>query len=119
MKIITRKDYAGMFGPTTGDRVRLGDTNLIIEVEKDYTHYGDELKFGGGKSFRDGMGQSSVQLDVESPDTIITNALIVDYTGIYKADIGIKDGKNQRHRQGRQPADHERYHPRSRSGLRH
>ena len=93
MKIITRKDYAGMFGPTTGDRVRLGDTNLIIEVEKDYTHYGDELKFGGGKSFRDGMGQSSVQLDVESPDTIITNALIVDYTGIYKADIGIKDGK--------------------------
>ena len=82
MKIITRKDYAGMFGPTTGDRVRLGDTNLIIEVEKDYTHYGDELKFGGGKSFRDGMGQSSVQLDVESPDTIITNALIVDYTGI-------------------------------------
>jgi urease subunit alpha len=67
MKTITRSDYAGMFGPTTGDRVRLGDTSLIIEVENDYTHYGDELKFGGGKSFRDGMGQSSVQSDVESP----------------------------------------------------
>lgn len=93
MKTITRSDYAGMFGPTTGDRVRLGDTNLLIEVEKDYTHYGDELKFGGGKSFRDGMGQSAVQKDSESPDTVITNALIVDYTGIYKADIGIKDGK--------------------------
>lgn len=93
MKTITRRDYAGMFGPTTGDRVRLGDTSLIVEVEKDYTHYGDELKFGGGKSFRDGMGQSSTQLDAESPDTVITNALIVDYTGIYKADIGIKDGK--------------------------
>jgi len=93
MKTITRRDYAGMFGPTTGDRVRLGDTNLLIEVEKDYTHYGDELKFGGGKSFRDGMGQSSVQSDATSPDTVITNALIVDYTGIYKADIGIKDGK--------------------------
>ncbi len=93
MKTITRRDYAGMFGPTTGDRVRLGDTSLIVEVEKDYTHYGDELKFGGGKSFRDGMGQSSTQLDAKSPDTVITNALIVDYTGIYKADIGIKDGK--------------------------
>ncbi|KFJ02966.1 urease subunit alpha [Bifidobacterium subtile] len=92
MKTITRSDYAGMFGPTTGDRVRLGDTSLIIEVERDYTHYGDELKFGGGKSFRDGMGQSSVQSDAESPDTVITNALIVDYTGIYKADIGIKNG---------------------------
>lgn len=90
---ITRKDYAGMFGPTAGDRVRLGDTDLIIEVERDCTTYGNELKFGGGKSFRDSMGQSSVQLDAESPDTIITNALIVDYTGIYKADIGIKDGK--------------------------
>ena len=90
---ITRSDYAGMFGPTTGDRVRLGDTNLIIEVEHDCTNYGDELKFGGGKSFRDGMGQSSVQLDAESPDTVITNALIVDWTGIYKADIGIKNGK--------------------------
>lgn len=93
MRTITRSDYAGMFGPTTGDRVRLGDTGLVIEVEKDYARYGDELKFGGGKSFRDGMGQSSVQKDSESPDTVITNALVVDYTGIYKADIGIKDGK--------------------------
>ncbi|MDW3107291.1 urease subunit alpha [Bifidobacterium longum] len=93
MRTITRSDYAGMFGPTTGDRVRLGDTGLLIEVEKDYARYGDELKFGGGKSFRDGMGQSSVQKDSESPDTVITNALVVDYTGIYKADIGIKDGK--------------------------
>ena len=87
MRTITRSDYAGMFGPTTGDRVRLGDTGLLIEVEKDYARYGDELKFGGGKSFRDGMGQSSVQKDFESPDTVITNALVVDYTGIYKADI--------------------------------
>ena len=93
MRTITRSDYAGMFGPTTGDRVRLGDTGLLIEVEKDYARYGDELKFGGGKSFRDGMGQSSVQKDSESPDTVIPNALVVDYTGIYKADIGIKDGK--------------------------
>ena len=93
MRTITRSDYAGMFGPTTGDRVRLGDTGLLIEVEKDYARYGDELKFGGGKSFRDGMGQSSVQKDSESPDTVITNALVVDYTGIYKADIGIKNGK--------------------------
>lgn len=93
MRTITRSDYAGMFGPTTGDRVRLGDTGLLIEVEKDYARYGDELKFGGGKSFRDGMGQSSVQRDSESPDTVITNALVVDYTGIYKADIGIKNGK--------------------------
>ena len=93
MRTITRSDYAGMLGPTTGDRVRLGDTGLLIEVEKDYARYGDELKFGGGKSFRDGMGQSSVQKDSESPDTVITNALVVDYTGIYKADIGIKNGK--------------------------
>ena len=93
MRTLTRSDYAGMFGPTTGDRVRLGDTGLLIEVEKDYARYGDELKFGGGKSFRDGMGQSSVQKDSESPDTVITNALVVDYTGIYKADIGIKNGK--------------------------
>ena len=93
MRTITRSDYAGMFGPTTGDRVRLGDTGLVIEVEKDYARYGDELKFGGGKSFRDGMGQSSVQKDSESPDTVITNALVVYYTGIYKADIGIKNWK--------------------------
>lgn len=82
-----------MYGPTTGDRVRLADTSLIIEVEKDYTVYGDEAKFGGGKSLRDGMGQSCTVPDSECPDTVITSALVVDCTGIYKADIGIKDGK--------------------------
>lgn len=90
---ISRKDYAAMYGPTTGDRVRLADTSLIIEVEKDYCVYGDEAKFGGGKSLRDGMGQSVKHLDDECLDLVITSALIVDCTGIYKADIGIKDGK--------------------------
>lgn len=90
---MSRKQYADMYGPTIGDRIRLGDTSLIIEIEKDYTNYGDEAKFGGGKSLRDGMGQSCSASDSECPDTIITNAVIVDYTGIYKADIGIKDGK--------------------------
>lgn len=82
-----------MYGPTTGDRVRLADTSLIIEVEKDYTVYGDEAKFGGGKSLRDGMGQSCTVPDSECPDAVITSALVVDSTGIYKADIGIRDGK--------------------------
>ncbi|MGN1304108.1 MAG: urease subunit alpha [Oscillospiraceae bacterium] len=90
---MSRKQYADMYGPTTGDRVRLADTSLVIEVEKDYTVYGEEAKFGGGKSLRDGMGQSCSVPDSECPDTVITSALIVDYTGIYKADIGIKDGK--------------------------
>ncbi|MGN1089128.1 MAG: urease subunit alpha [Huintestinicola sp.] len=90
---MNKKQYADMYGPTTGDRVRLGDTSLIIEVEKDYTVYGDEAKFGGGKSLRDGMGQSCTVPDSECPDTVITSALVVDSTGIYKADIGIKDGK--------------------------
>ncbi|MCR4903398.1 MAG: hypothetical protein K6A23_11120, partial [Butyrivibrio sp.] len=82
-----------MYGPTVGDRVRLGDTALIVEVEKDYCTYGDEAKFGGGKSLRDGMGQSSTHLDDECLDLVITSALVIDYTGIYKADIGIKNGK--------------------------
>jgi urease subunit alpha len=82
-----------MYGPTKGDRVRLGDTDIIIEVENDLTSYGDEAKFGGGKSLRDGMGQSCNVPDALCPDTLITNALILDYTGIVKADIGIKDGK--------------------------
>lgn len=90
---MSRKQYADMYGPTTGDKVRLADTSLVIEVEKDYTVYGEEAKFGGGKSLRDGMGQSCSVPDSECPDTVITSALIVDYTGIYKADIGIKDGK--------------------------
>lgn len=90
---ISKKEYANMYGITIGDRVRLADTSLIVEVEKDFTSYGDEAKFGGGKSLRDGMGQSCTILDSQCPDTIITNALVIDYTGIYKADIGIKDGK--------------------------
>ena len=87
-----RAAYQTMYGPTTGDLVRLGSTDLWIKVEKDYAHYGDECTFGGGKTIRDGMGQASGQSDKESLDTVITNALIVDWTGIYKADIGIKDG---------------------------
>ncbi|RKD71225.1 urease [Sinobaca qinghaiensis] len=91
---ISRKSYAGLYGPTTGDQVRLADTDLWIEVEKDHTVYGEEAKFGGGKVLREGMGQSSRAVrDQGVVDVLITNALIVDYTGIYKADIGIKDGR--------------------------
>nr|WP_319391649.1 urease subunit alpha [uncultured Cohaesibacter sp.] len=89
---ISRAAYADMFGPTTGDKVRLADTELFIEVEKDFTTYGSEVKFGGGKVIRDGMGQSQVARADGAVDTVITNALIVDYTGIYKADIGLRDG---------------------------
>src|SRR5260221_3385630 len=87
-----RSHYAEMFGPTTGDKIRLGDTSLVIEVEKDHTVYGDECKFGGGKVIREGMGQAAGVGDKKALDTVITNALIIDWTGIYKADIGIKDG---------------------------
>ena len=90
---ISRAAYADMFGPTTGDKVRLADTELFIEVEKDLTTYGEEVKFGGGKVIRDGMGQSQTTRADGAVDTVITNALIVDYTGIYKADIGLKDGE--------------------------
>lgn len=91
---INGKKYSMMFGPTTGDKVRLANTNLYIEVEKDATIYGEEAKFGGGKTLRDGMGQSVKTTSADGAlDLVITNALIVDYTGIYKADIGIKDGK--------------------------
>jgi urease subunit alpha len=90
---IKRSDYAAMYGPTTGDRVRLADTDLIIEVERDLTTYGEEVKFGGGKVIRDGMGQSQVTRAAGAVDTVITNALIVDHTGIYKADFGLKDGR--------------------------
>ncbi|OAP58601.1 urease [Fonsecaea erecta] len=89
---MTRADYAGMFGPTTGDLVRLGTTDLWIKVEKDLTVYGEECKFGGGKTLREGMGQASDRKDADVLDTVITNALIVDWSGIYKADVGIKDG---------------------------
>ena len=88
---IDKQAYAEMFGPTMGDRVRLADTELWIEVEKDYTQCGEEVKFGGGKVIRDGMGQGQ-RVSAEVADTVITNALIVDHWGIVKADIGIKDG---------------------------
>ena len=88
-----RRAYAETFGPTTGDRVRLADTELFIEVEKDFTTYGDEVKFGGGKVIRDGMGQSPISNADGAVDTVITNALILDWWGIVKADVGIKDGK--------------------------
>ncbi|MEE2872445.1 MAG: urease subunit alpha [Candidatus Latescibacterota bacterium] len=90
---IDRRGYADMYGPTTGDRVRLGDTDLVIEVEKDHTVYGEECKFGGGKVLRDGMGQKSGASQEEALDLVITNALVLDYTGIFKADIGIKAGR--------------------------
>ena len=90
---IERKAYAAMFGPTTGDKVRLGDTNLLIEVERDFTTYGEEVKFGGGKVIRDGQGQSQRPRAEGAVDTVITNALILDHWGVVKADIGLKDGR--------------------------
>src|ERR1700683_2170344 len=90
---LPRAAYADMFGPTTGDRVRLADTELFIEVEKDFTTYGEEVKFGGGKVIRDGMGQSQVTRARGAVDTVITNAAIVDHWGIVKADVAILDGR--------------------------
>ena len=90
---VSREKYAGIFGPTTGDQVRLADTELFAEVENDHTLYGEEVKFGGGKVIRDGMGQSQITRGEGAVDLVITNALIIDYTGIYKADVGVKDGK--------------------------
>ena len=90
---ISRATYADMYGPTTGDRVRLADTDLIIEVERDLTTYGEEVKFGGGKVIRDGMGQSQIPRSGGAADTVITNALILDHSGIYKADVGLRDGR--------------------------
>ena len=89
---IGRRAYAEMFGPTTGDRVRLADTELLIEIERDYTTYGEEVKFGGGKVIRDGMGQSQ-RVAADVVDTVVTNAVILDHWGIVKADIGIKNGR--------------------------
>ncbi|MCS0614775.1 urease subunit alpha [Massilia kyonggiensis] len=91
MVTISRQAYADMYGPTTGDRIRLADTDLVIEIEKDYAIYGEEVKFGGGKVIRDGMGQSQ-RVRAEVMDTVITNAVIVDHWGIVKADIGVRDG---------------------------
>lgn len=93
MSLLSRRAYADMYGPTTGDRVRLGDTELWIEVERDHTVYGDEVKFGGGKVIRDGMGQSQRSHNEDVVDTVITNALILDHWGIVKADIGIREGR--------------------------
>src|ERR1700683_3863687 len=93
MTRITRAAYADMFGPTTGDRVRVADTELFIEVERDLTIYGEEVKFGGGKVIRDGMGQSQASQAEGAVDTVITNALIVDHWGIVKADVAITNGR--------------------------
>ena len=90
---ISRYDYSAMYGPTTGDKIRLADTDLIIEVERDFTTYGEEVKFGGGKVIRDGMGQSQATRSQGAVDTVLTNALVVDYSGIYKADVGLMDGR--------------------------
>src|SRR6185295_2037723 len=91
---IPRRVYADLYGPTTGDRVRLADTELIVEIERDHTSYGDEITFGGGKVIRDGMGQSSRAVRSEGVlDLVITNALIIDHWGIVKADIGVRDGR--------------------------
>ena len=90
---LSRAAYADMFGPTVGDKVRLADTELIVEVEKDFTTYGEEVEFGGGKVIRDGMGQSQMSRAEGAVDTVITNALVIDHWGIVKADIGLKDGR--------------------------
>src|SRR6267154_1908008 len=89
---ISRRSYADIYGPSTGDRLRLGDTSLILQVEKDFAVYGDECKFGGGKTIREGMGQAAGVSQADALDCVITNALVVDYTGIFKADVGIKNG---------------------------
>src|SRR5690242_21808666 len=88
-----RAAYADMFGPTTDDRVRLADTDIVIEVEKDFTTYGEEVKFGGGKVIRDGMGHSQDTNRQGAVDTVMTNALILDHWGVVKADVGLKDAK--------------------------
>jgi len=92
-RMMARAAYAGMFGPTVGDKLRLADTDLVIEVEKDFTIYGEEVKFGGGKVIRDGMGQSQASRADGAVDLIITNATVLDHTGVFKADIGIRDGR--------------------------
>lgn len=91
---LPRRTYADHYGPTTGDRLRLADTNLIVRIERDLTTYGDEAKFGGGKVIRDGMGQSpGMTRAAGAPDLVITNVIVIDSGGIYKADIGVRDGR--------------------------
>ncbi|HYG66034.1 MAG TPA: urease subunit alpha, partial [Anaeromyxobacteraceae bacterium] len=92
-RTMERRHYAEVYGPTTGDRVRLGDTALVVEVERDLTTYGDECKFGGGKVLRDGMGQAAGVSDAAALDLVLTNALVLDHAGIFKADVGVKGGR--------------------------
>ena len=104
--LIDRRTYADFYGPTVGDRVRLADTALLIEIEKDFTVYGDEITFGGGKVIRDGMGQNSTMSRTDNSgvlDLVITNAIIIDHWGIVKGDIGIRDGRIVKSRQSRKP----------------
>ena len=117
MSSISRARYAALYGPTTGDRVRLADTNLVVRIEHDYAVYGEEAVFGGGKTIRDGMAQAPWATSARgSPDTVITSAIILDpVLGVVKGDIGIKDGRIVADRQGRQP----RHHGRRRSAARH
>jgi urease subunit alpha len=106
---IPRRQYADLYGPTTGDRVRLADTELFIEIERDLTTPGEEAKFGGGKVIRDGMGQSSTATSADGVlDLVITNAVIVDHGGIYKADIGIRNGRIEGIGKAGQSRHHER-----------
>ena len=112
-----RHHYAEHFGPTVGDKIRLGDTELFAEIEKDHTVYGDEAIFGGGKVLRDGMGQSPTATRGQgTPDVVITNVVIVDYTGIVKADVAIRDETHYGHRQVREPRHHGWCHSRNGSG---
>jgi len=90
---LSRAAYAQMFGPTVGDKVRLAETELFVKVERDFTTPGEEVKFGGGKVIRDGMGQSQMSRAQGAVDTVITNALVIDHTGVFKADLGLKDGR--------------------------
>ena len=116
---IDRRHYADLYGPTTGDRLRLGDTGLVAEVEDDATVYGDECKFGGGKVLRDGMGQAAGVSDERALDCVITNALIVDWTGIRKADVGIKNGRIAGIGKAGNPGRHGRGRRRPRGGGDH
>jgi urease subunit alpha len=90
---IARRTYAYLYGPTVGDRIRLGDTALLLEIEQDFAHYGDEVVFGGGKVIRDGQGQSQITRAAGAPDLVITNAIIVDHWGIVKGDVAVRDGR--------------------------
>lgn len=121
MAQISRKQYADLFGPTTGDKIRLGDTELYIEIERDPRDYGDEAVYGGGKTLRDGMGLDNQLTSTGGPlDLVITNATIVDATlGVIKGDVGIKDGRDCRHWQSWKSQHHGRRHAKPGRGRRH